>query len=411
VQKLRLSEQKANLFGFSSESNFNEVKMVPKMKQNVLISLLLILAFSACKNNTNIDENNPKDWAIFRGNSELTAFTNVNLPDNPILLWTFESGSNTKSSPIVYHQIAYFSDRRGRIFGVDINGKQVFDYAMNTATDAIPMIHNNVLYIGRIDGFLYAICLKKQDTLWTFETLGQIMASPNRMNFDGKDAIIVGSYDNYLYIINSENGSKISHFESGYYINGAVAVNNNTIVFGGCDGWIRIIDAVSGIQTDSLDVNDYIPASPVISENTVYIADHSGNVHELNLNNGKIESHKKIMKPMDENRKHTSVPAVSDKMIYIISDDRHVYAINRKNGSIAWKYLLKGETGESSPVIANHKLIICTRDGIVSILDTKNGKLLWEYDIGEQIFASPAVINGYFYVLTFRGNLFYFGAK
>jgi len=32
--------------------------------------------------------------------------------------------------------------------------------------------------------------------------------------------------------------------------------------------------------------------------------------------------------------------------------------------------------------------------GIISIHNAKIGELLWEYDTGEQIIASPAVING-----------------
>ena len=379
--------------------------------RKILLKSWFLFFLVACKTTTNKNENNPTDWPIFRGNPALTGYTNVSLPDNPVLLWTFRSEANTKSSPIVYNQVVYWSSRRGQIFGVNIHGKQVFDYAMETAVDAIPMIHNSMLYIGRIDGKLYAISLEKQDTLWTFETWGQIAASPNRMSFRGKDAIIVGSYDNYLYIIDSKNGREINRFESGYYINGAVAQSNNFVVYGGCDGWIRVIDVVSGVQTDSLDVEIYIPASPAISGNFVYIGDHSGNIYELKLNRGKIVSHKIIMEPKDDNRKHVSVPAVSDQMLYIISDDRHVYAINRKDGSIAWKYLLKGDTGESSPVICNDKLLVCTRDGIVSILDAKTGKLVWEYDIGEQIIGSPAVIDGYFYILTFRGTLFCFGRQ
>jgi len=253
--------------------------------------------------------------------------------------------------------------------------------------------------------------LEKQDVLWTFETNGQIAASPNRMIFNGKDAIIVGSFDNYLYVINSKTGEEIARFESGYYINGAVAQNNNILVYGGCDGWVRIIDVASGRQTDSLDVNMYIPESPAMIGHFVYIADHSGNVFELRLNRGRIASHRKIFQPSDDNRRHTSVPAVTDDKVFIVSDNRHVYAINRSDGSIAWRYLLKGDTGESSPVIANNRLLVYTRDGIITMLDAQTGSLIWVYDIGQQIFASPAVISGHFYVLTFRGNLFAFGTE
>ena len=375
----------------------------------ILSKFWLFLFLFACNNPISKNDNNFENWNIFRGNPSLSAYTNVSLPDKPALLWSFKSDSYTKSSPVVYNGVAYWSNRRGHIFGVNQDGKQIFDIDMKTAIDATPMIYNSILYIGRVDGFLYAISLEKQDILWSFETWGQIMASPNWMNFEDKEAIIVGSYDNNMYCINSKDGKLINRFESGYYINGAVAQNDHYIVFGGCDGWIRVVDCISGIQTDSLDVEIYIPASPAISNNTCYIADHSGNLYEIILNKGKIVSSKKIIESKDENSNFVSVPAVSDKMVFVVSDDRYLYAIYRNNGSTAWKYLLKGDTGESSPVICKNKLLVCTKTGIVSIHDAKTGELLWEYDTGEQIIASPAVIKGHFYILTQKGTLFCFG--
>ena len=373
----------------------------------LFLSLFVLTNCSSKSDNTYSGKDN---WSIFRGDPSLSGYTNISLPDKPKLLWTYKSESQTKSSPVVYNQVTYWSNRRGRIFGINIEGKQVFDYAMETAVDAIPMIHDSVLYIGRIDGNLCAISLTKQDTLWTFETWGQISASPNIMTIEGSETVLVGSYDNYLYCIDSKDGKEIKRFESGYYINGAVAQSGNYVVYGGCDGWLRIVDCILGVQTDSLDVGIYIPASPAFHNNWFYVADHSGNVHEVELNDeGKIISSGKIIEATDDSGSFVSVPAVSDNMVFVVSDDRNLYAINRKDGSIAWKYLLKGETGESSPVVCNNKVLVCTRSGIVSIHDAKNGNLLWEYDTGEQIFASPAVINGRFFILTSKGTLFCFG--
>ena len=378
-------------------------------KKTTVFFLLSLFLLSACKGKTGEEDTMLENWSIFRGNTSLSGYTNVSLPDNPVLLWSFKSDSYTKSSPVVYHRVAYWSSRRGRVFGVNIEGKQVFDYAMETAVDATPMVYDSTLYIGRIDGFLSAISLATQDVLWNFETFGQIVASPNQISLDDKKAIIIGSYDNYLYCLDSKEGKEINRFESGYYLNGAVAQSNNYIVYGGCDGWIRVVDCISGVQTDSMEVETYIPASPAISNEWCYIADYAGNIYEIKLDKGKIVSSPKIVESKDESRTFVSVPAVSDKFVYIVSDDRNIYAINRKDGSIAWKYLLKGDTGESSPVVCKNKLLVCTKTGIVSIHDAKTGDLLWEYDTGEQIIASPAVIGGYFYILTFKGTLFCFG--
>ena len=389
------------------------IKMVACMKKMAVLFLLSFVVLFACKNATDIENSSsPEDWTIFRGNPSLSGYTSVSLPDNPVLLWTFASGNQTQSSPVIYGDVAYWSDRRGRVFGVNMEGEQVFSFAMETAVNGTPMIYDSVLYIGRIDGFLYAISLATQDTLWTFETFGQISASPNRVSLGEKSAIVVGSYDSYLYVLDARDGIKINSFESGYYLNGAVAQSGNHIVYGGCDALIRVVDFVAGVQTDSMEVDSYIPASPAVSGNHVYIADHSGMVYELRLNKGRIASSKKIMAPEDEeSRGFVSVPAVSDDRVYIISDDRHLYAIRRNNGTIAWKSLLKGDTGESSPVVSNNKVLACTRTGIITIHDANTGTPLWEYDTGEQILASPAVINGRFFILTARGTLFCFGTK
>ena len=273
------------------------------------------------------------------------------------------------------------------------------------------MVHDSVLYIGRIDGFMSALSLTKKDALWNFETMGQISASPNIGVINGKEAVVFGSYDNFLYCIDKQSGEELNRFESGYYINGAAALWQNYIISGGCDAWLKIIDVTTGIVTDTLILDTYIPASPAISDNHCYIADHSGNVYEIVIDGGKITHEQKVVEAKDSEGTFVSVPALSDETLFIISDDRNLYAINRRDGSIRWKYLQKGNSGESSPVVCGDKVISCTKSGVVSVLNASSGTLLWEYDTGEQITACPAVIKGRFHILTAKGTLFCFGEK
>ena len=349
------------------------------------------------------------NWLSFRGDATMSGYTDIRLPDNPVLNWAYKSDLRTSSSPVVYKGTAFWSDRRGRIQGVDNQGNLCFSYSFETAVEASPTIHDSVLYIGRIDGIISALSLATKDTIWNYETWGQISASPNIIDFEGRKAVICGSYDCFLYCLDSHDGKELNRFESGYYINGAVAQWEDYVIFGGCDAWVRIVDCRSGVQTDSLEVEAYIPSSPAVSGNYCYIADYTGNIYELYLKNGKIERNKKIVESQSESSSFVSVPAVSEKTLYVVSDDRYLYAINRSDGVVTWKYLLKGNTGESSPVVCRDKVMVCTKSGIVSILNAKNGELCWEYDTGEQIVASPAIVKGYFYILTTKGTLFCFG--
>lgn len=379
---------------------------------SLLLYMLLIFLLPACVNrNDSSGDQGDMDWKLFRGDIALSGYTDRDLPGKPVLLWTYKSESRTVSSPVVDNGTTYWCDKRGRILGIDIQGVLCFEYDLQTAVEATPMIYDSTLYIGRIDGFMTAISLVKKDTLWNYETMGQISASPNIMKNEGGKAIVFGSYDNYLYCVDAKNGRELNKFESGYYLNGTAALWKEYVIFGGCDSWIRIIHSKTGIQTDSLLLDAYIPASPAIMGDYCYVGDYSGNIYKLMLENGKIVRHKKIVSENSENGSFVSVPAISIEAFYFFSGERTLRAISRKNGKVNWEYMLKGDVGESSPVVCNDKIIVCTKTGIVSILDTENGELVWEYDTGEQIVGSPAIIKDHFMILTSKGTLLCFGDK
>ncbi len=379
------------------------------MKHLIHFIILGLIATGCTCSTDSSGSSDPMDWHLFRGDAALSGYTDIKLPAQPELLWTFKTSVRTVSSPVIDKGTTYWSDNRGHVRGVSLQGELVFDYDFKTAVEATPMIHDSVLYIGRIDGNMSALSLARQDTLWNYETWGQVSASPNSINFEGRQAVVFGSYDNILYGLDSHTGEVINQFETGYYINGAVALWKKYVIFGGCDSWLRIIDCKTGEPTDSLMLEAYVPASPAIMGNLCYVGDYAGNIYELYLEKGKIVQHKKIKEALDDDGSFVSVPAITVDRLYVLSSDRHVYAISRNDGSVSWKYLLKGNVGESSPVIAGDRMIVCTKTGIISILDAEEGTLVWEYDTGEQIVGSPAVIKDHFMVLTAKGTLFCFG--
>lgn len=378
------------------------------MKQLIYIAFICLL--TSCHSNSGSSGSPGRmDWKLFRGDPSLSGYTDTPLPRKPVLLWTYKGETRTVSSPVVDKGTTYWCDKRGRVQGVDIKGNLCFEYDLQTAVEATPMIYDSTLYIGRIDGFMTAISLARKDTIWNYETQGQISASPNLMKFADRKAIVFGSYDNYLYCVDAKNGKELSRFESGYYLNGAAALWKGHVIFGGCDAWVRIIDCKTGTQTDSLLLEAYVPASPAIMGDYCYVGDYSGNIYKLMLENGKIARHMKIVSEDSENGSFVSVPAIASDAFYFFSGDRHLHAVSRKNGKLNWKYMLKGNVGESSPVVCNDNIIVCTKTGIVSILSAQSGELLWEYDTGEQIVGSPAIIKNHFMILTAKGTLLCFG--
>lgn len=381
---------------------------IADLKQ-VVASLVLAFTLLSCDTlGEKSSRGGAMDWSLFRGDASLSGYTKRSLPERPALKWSHKSGVRTISSPIVQDGVAYWADVKGVVRGVNIDAEQVFEYDLKSPVEATPMICDSTLYIGTIEGRLIALSLSRQDTLWSYATEGQISASPNRVEFDGRDAILVGSYDNYLYCVDRSSGELLNKFVSGYYINGAVAVQDSYALFGGCDAWLRVIDCQQGVMTDSLQMVGYIPSSAAIFDDSAYVGDYTGNIYEISLNDGRIVRERMLIEA-SEGGEYVSVPAVSPTMLYITTSDKYLHAIDRRSGELKWKYLLKGTIGESSPVVADDAVVICTRTGVVSVLDAISGELRWEYDAGEPIVASPAVVKEHFYILTSRGTLLCFG--
>ena len=372
-----------------------------------------LLLLASCAVVSDLDSaDGPGDWTIFRGSPSLDGYVERSLPANPKLQWTFRNDVRTVSSPIIYGGNAYTCDRKGVIRGIDKDGQKFFEHDLGTTVEASFVIRDSVMYVGRIDGFVTAFDLPTCKTLWEFETLGQISASPNLIEKDGGLQLLVGSYDNNMYTIDAFDGSQMSCFPSGYYINGAAALWQDYMVYGGCDAWLRIVNTQTGQQTDSLELNAYVPASPAIMDHFAYVSDYSGNLYEVEIEAGKFKKHRMFRSvrtnQTDSEGGVVSMPSVSPDAVYILSGDRRIRCFDRKSGKERWNKLLRGETGESAPIISRDKVLVCTKDGHVSILQTKDGSELWHFETGEQIIASPAVIDRGFYILTSRGKLFFF---
>lgn len=383
------------------------------MKRLLIYALLVLCLLSNCAVVSEFTNDNlPDDWTIFRGSPSLCGYTECDISDAPQLLWSKTVQTRTVSSPIVYDGIVYTLDRKGKLRSFTADGDSSLVYDFKTSVEASFMVHDSILYIGRIDGYVNALSIKKRRVVWDYETLGQISGSPNLIMVNGKPNLLVGSYDSNMYVFDAATGAKKNQHETGYYINGTAAVWRKYMVFGGCDTWLRIVDTTTGITTDSLQLDTYLPASPAILGDIAYEADYNGNIYEIKLENGRFAQHRKLVAANKDNEDEStglvSMPTVTRDAVYALTGERYVSCYERSDGKLRWKKMLRGITGECSPIVCNDKVLVCTKDGHVSLFDTQTGTELWHYEAGEQIISSPAVVPGRFYILTSRGTLLCF---
>ena len=85
------------------------------------------------------------NWVSFRGNSQLTGVADSELPDTPQLLWTFQAGDMIESTAAVVDGTVYVGALDGMLYAIDAGtGEKIWTYRTNSSIKASPAIHDGV---------------------------------------------------------------------------------------------------------------------------------------------------------------------------------------------------------------------------------------------------------------------------
>jgi len=172
-------------------------------------------------------------WQGFRGNQGLTGVSPVALPERPALLWKYQTGDNIKSSPVVCNNRIVIASTDGKVYCLDMQGKELWKFESPNAFEAPALILDNRVYIGNMDGTLYALELATGRKIWEYVTDNQIVGAVNWWKSDNRTYLLVGSYDYYLHCVDASSGKSVWKYESDNFINGAAAAVNGSSHFWG----------------------------------------------------------------------------------------------------------------------------------------------------------------------------------
>ena len=349
-----------------------------------------------------------ENWTICRGDTQLTGVAEGNLPDKLELAWKFETGGEIKSTPIIVSSIVYVSSLDKHLYAIDLkSGKEKWQFEADDELDASPVFFDNTLYIGSNSGTFYALGIEKGRPKWTYDKAGRISSSANIATEPdtGKPVVVFGSYDNYLYSLNTDDGKLLFKYPADNYINGAIAVANHTAFFGSCDSMIYQVplhDPNAGI---TLDTGSYVAANPAIRDNVIYAGNYDGRFLAADI------ATQKIIWSFDETEDaFFSSPAINDTVVIIGCRDKKLYCFDKTDGTVRWAFLA-GDGFDSSPVICRDKVIVGNDDGRVYLINIQTGKEVFSYTLGSPIASSPAIAQNHVLIGCDNGTVYAFTEK
>lgn len=371
------------------------------MRKTVLSFLVLILISCLLRAQ---DKNN---WCLFRGDAKLSGVTTATLPETLELLWSFKTGDNIKSSPVVSDDKIVIGSTDGWIYTLTMKGTLLWKYNTTNSIEAPAMIANGVVYCGNLDGTLFALDLNTGKVKWKYKTENQIMGSPNLWQSAGKNYVVVGSYDYNLHCVDALTGKLKWKYETGNYVNGCAAINNNLAIFGGCDGFLHVVNLATGKLKEKINVGTYVASSVTVDNNRVYVGDYDGKFSCLGITEKKI-----LWKYLEKNEESPFIgsPALFKNYVVVGNRNKFLYCFDKISGKLLWHKSMGGQV-DSSPVIAGDKILIATMKGDVKIIQLRDGKQLLSYELGSPVTGSPAVIDQKIIIGADDGKVYCLGKK
>jgi outer membrane protein assembly factor BamB len=194
-----------------------------------------------------------------------------------------------------------------------------------------PLVSDNVLYVGTLQGKILALDLTTGD-------LSEGLAPEKK--WDPLD--VVGALGG--------GGFSCGRVSTPMGLYGTPAVKNGRVYIGAYDGNVLYVTTNGEVSGTKFETDGPIVGSVLIDGDTLFVGSSDGNLYALTLDL-KEKWHFKT------EGKIWSTPVVSDNVVYIASADHNLYAIDAGSGNGIWRFESKAAI-MSTPVVANGRIYI-----------------------------------------------------
>ena len=285
-------------------------------------------------------------WQMFHYNSQHRGQSHVNGPQTNNLKWTYTQSDITEgtvpNSISIDSSGTLYVTAANKLLAIDSDGNLLWSKDVGGIGATATSSDESTIYAvgGKV---LYAFSSSGEKQLWSFtEPTDNIYGEPNV----GPDGIIyMGSWDTYVYAVNSDGSLKWK-----YQTDGAIAplasptlsLDGKTIYVGSGDpnknegGTLYALNYSNGTVTVKWKV-EYLDkmrvSGPVVGTDGTIYATGGGRLNAFNENGDKLwES--------GQDTASSLTPSLSsDGTIYTgTGKDGKVYAINSSNGQTKWSY-------------------------------------------------------------------------
>ena len=341
-------------------------------------------------------------WPLFRGDPQSQGVYDGTLPASMKRRWQFRVADGSfESTPTIVDGTVFIGDMDGKLYALDLDQGTVrwtWEGELGFVTAAA--YRHGRLFLGDIGGDFVCIDAAKGKMLWKFRSDAEINSSAN---FFGEH-VLFGSQDTTLYCLDQKSGKLVWKHAIADQIRCMPTLAEDRCFVAGCDGAFHVISVKDGKELGDVKIDAPTGVTPAVRGNHVYFGHEGGVFFAVDWRSMKIR-----WKLEDERYRlpYRASPAVTERQVIIAGHDKRVRSLDRQTGKIMWTFSSRGRF-ESSPVATRNEVVIGGTDRRLYRLDLATGKKRWEYEASGRFVGSPAVADGKIVIATDRGVVYCF---
>ena len=314
-----------------------------------------------------------------------------------------------------------------RLICADAQNKQKYwDFNVgNIDALAEPVISGDKVFQGTMEGYLYALNLKREQgegrIAWNYKAGGSVNTAVAVEN----GRVYFGANGGSVYCLNKKDGKLVWQFEvqkpeknARRYFTTPV-IRDNRLYIGGADKHLYCLDAISGDLIWQVEADDWIRSRPVVDEHNIHFATIGGKLYNVN-HRGNVQ----LTKQISDHPIYADLVRKDD--IFLVTDSHlMVYCFNDKGNKIWEKSILCAFTNEkgkriftdqlsggtyyqSKPTAANGNLVFGTPSGFLYSVNAETGEENWKFEMGGAISVGAAIADGKIYAGQQGGERFFY---
>lgn len=355
------------------------------------------------------------DWPFARGGSESTGATDITLPDEPQVVWTYEAGETSlEATPVVAKGVAYLGDFDGTMHAVRVaDGSTVWKKPVSENGYSSPAaVDGDSLYAPDMNGVVKCLATANGAERWSYDSESEIYGGPlvHKLK-SGESLVLIPTEAGTLYALDATTGKEKWSFTIDAPLRCTPTVVAGHALLAGCDGKLHTLDLATGVETGSCGVGDPTGNTAAVVGSVAYFGTEGGSFLAVDAADPAKPVVKWTYKDQHARQGVRTAAAVSKNAIIYVNQSKVVFALQPDSGDALWNWRARSGVDASPLMLGDGKTLVITSRGQAVLLSPTKGDPTWEENFGGSFLASPAATDGLVLLPNTDGRLYALGKK